>query len=244
MERVKTVTEDDRARCNAMDQVTDSTAVTGPQTGQMISVSIVEDVYELRESIAKFFRCSPGFRFVSAYDNVESALRCLPKDNPQVILMDINLAGKSGIECVSKLKPIMPETQIVMLTVFEDNDSIFQALSAGATGYLLKRQAPETLLKSIREVMMGGSPMSMSIARKIVRSFQKPLPQVTKLERLSPREEQVLELLARGEGYKQIAGELGISIDTVRTYIRRIYEKLFVHTRTQAVIKYLDIRGT
>jgi len=205
---------------------------------EVISVSIVEDVSELRESMAKFFRCSPGFRCVSAYGTMETALRLLPADKPQVILMDINLAGKSGIECVSRLKPVMPDTQIVMLTVFEDSESIFQALSAGATGYLLKRLSPEKLLEAIRDVMAGGSPMSASIARKIVRSFQKPAPQVSKHD-LSPREKQVLELLARGEGYKQIAGELGISIDTVRTYIRRIYEKLFVHTRTQAVAKYL-----
>ncbi|HVY69141.1 MAG TPA: response regulator transcription factor [Verrucomicrobiae bacterium] len=207
---------------------------------RVISVSIVEDVSELRESMAKFFRCSTGFRFVSAYESVESALQGLPNDNPQVVLMDINLAGKSGIECVSRLKPLMPDTQIVMLTVFEDNESIFEALRAGATGYLLKRQAPEKLLEAIQEVMAGGSPMSTSIARKIVRSFQKPAPQGTDLDRLSPREKQVLDLLARGEGYKQIASELGISLDTVRTYIRRIYEKLFVHTRTQAVAKYLS----
>jgi DNA-binding NarL/FixJ family response regulator len=205
----------------------------------MISVSIVEDVSDVRESMVRFFRCSPGFRCVSAYENVDTALRCLPKDNPQVILMDINLAGGSGIDCVSRLKPVMPDTQIVMLTVFEDSESIFQALSAGATGYLLKRLSPEKLLEAIREVVAGGSPMSASIARKIVRSFQKPAPRLPARAHFSPREKQVLDLLARGDGYKQIARELGISIDTVRTHIRRIYEKLFAHNRTEAVSKYL-----
>jgi DNA-binding NarL/FixJ family response regulator len=239
MGRAKNIAERNVSPLYATDRGGVADAIVPPARTGVISVSIVEDDSELRESMANFFKCSPGFHCVSAYGSMEMALRHLPKDNPQVVLMDINLAGKSGIECVGRLKPMMPDTQIVMLTVFEDSESIFQALSAGASGYLLKRQSPGKLLEAISEVMTGGAPMSASIARKIVRSFQNPVPQVSKNDHLSRREKQVLDLLARGEGYKQIAADLGISIDTVRTYIRRIYEKLFVHTRTQAVAKYL-----
>jgi DNA-binding NarL/FixJ family response regulator len=206
----------------------------------MISVSIVEDVSELRASMVDFFECSPGFRCFSAYESAETALRHLPQDRPQVILMDINLSGMSGIECTARLKPLMPETQILMLTVFEDSESIFNALRAGATGYLLKRQPPGKLLEAISDVMAGGSPMSALIARKVVRSFQREVAPHSKLGQLSPRETEVVELLARGRAYKQIADELGISVTTVRTHIRRIYEKLHVHSGTEAVAKYLD----
>ena len=206
----------------------------------MISVSIVDDEKDLRQSITTFVNGSPGFKCVSAYGSAESALKGLPADQAEVVLMDINLGGMSGIECVEKLKTQAPELQILMLTVYEDTDQIFQALAAGASGYLLKRSSPTKLLQAIREVHTGGSPMTSSIARKVVASFRKSKPTAEKQTHLSPREEAVLNCLAKGFTYKQIADELDISIDTIRTYLRRIYEKLHVQSRTEAVAKYLS----
>jgi DNA-binding NarL/FixJ family response regulator len=205
----------------------------------MISVSIVDDEKELRDSIATFVNGSKGFRCVSAYSNAEAAVKGLPADRPDVVLMDINMAGMTGIECVERLKAAAPDIQIVMLTVYEDTDKIFKALAAGASGYLLKRLTPSKLLQAIQEVHEGGSPMSASIARKVVASFQKAGPVGEKVAHLSPREQAVLEQLAKGLTYKQIADHLGISIDTIRTYLRRIYEKLHVQSRTEAVARYL-----
>lgn len=205
----------------------------------MISVAIVDDEKGLRESIATFVNGSPGFRCVSSYSNAEAALQALLADRPDVVLMDINMAGMSGIECVQRLKAVAPEMQIVMLTVYEDTDQIFAALAAGASGYLLKRLSPTKLLQAIREVHAGGSPMSSSIARKVVASFRKAEPVAGKPPHLSPREQAVLDCLAKGLTYKQIADQLDISIDTIRTYLRRIYEKLHVQSRTEAVAKYL-----
>ena len=206
----------------------------------MITVSIVDDEKQLRQSIATFVNGSPGFRCVSTYSGAEAALKGLPADNPQVVLMDINLGGMNGIECVERLKAVAPNMQVLMLTVYEDTDQIFKALEAGASGYLLKRSSPTKLLQAIREVDGGGSPMSSSIARKVVASFQKSKQTGEKLVHLSPREESVLNCLAKGLTYKQIADQLDISIDTIRTYLRRIYEKLHVQSRTEAVAKYLS----
>lgn len=204
-----------------------------------IRVAIVDDEGELREQIAAYVDHAPGFRCVRACASAEEALRWLPQDRPDVVLMDINLGAMDGIECVRRLKPQLPETQIVMLTVFEDTERIFRALAAGATGYLLKRLAPPRLLDAIREVHAGGSPMSAPIARKIVTSFQQPPPRPDPAAELSPREREVLEGLAEGRAYKEIADKLGVSIHTVRNYIRRIYEKLHVRSRTEAVAKFL-----
>lgn len=206
----------------------------------MITVSIVDDEKELRQSITTFVNGSPGFRCVSTYSSAETALKGLPVDKPRVVLMDINLGGMNGIECVERLKAVAPEMQILMLTVYEDTDQIFKALEAGATGYLLKRSSPTKLLQAIREIDSGGSPMSSSIARKVVASFQKSKQAGEKQLHLSPREEAVLNCLAKGLTYKQIADQLEISIDTIRTYLRRVYEKLHVQSRTEAVAKYLS----
>lgn len=205
----------------------------------MISISVVDDEKELRESITTFLDGSPGFRCVSSYSNAAAALAALPKDQPDVVLMDINMVGMDGIECVERLKAAAPAMQIVMLTVYEDTDKIFKALSAGASGYLLKRSSPAKLLEAIREVQAGGSPMSSSIARKVVASFRKAAPVAEQQTHLSPREQAVLDCLAKGLTYKQIADQLEISIDTIRTYLRRIYEKFHVQSRTEAVAKYL-----
>jgi DNA-binding NarL/FixJ family response regulator len=205
----------------------------------MISVSIVDDEKKLCESIAAFLNGSPGFRCVSIYGSAETALQRLPADHPDVVLMDINMAGMNGIECARRLKALNPRIQILMLTVYDDTDQIFKALAAGATGYLLKRHDPEELLQAIRDVQDGGSPMSNSIARKVVASFQKADLIGEKENQLSAREQAVLDCLARGLPYKQIGDELGISINTIRTHLRHIYEKLHVQSRTEAVAKYL-----
>jgi DNA-binding NarL/FixJ family response regulator len=195
----------------------------------------------LRQSIVTFINGSPGFRCVSAHGNAEAALQGLVVERPDVVLMDIHMAGMNGIECVERLKELLPEIQIVMLTVYEDTDLIFNALAAGASGYLLKRLNPEKLLEAIREVHEGGSPMSHSIARKVVASFQKNIPPGgEQVELLSPREETVLNCLTKGLAHKQIADQLGISVTTIRSYLRRIYEKLHVHTRSEAVARYMD----
>jgi DNA-binding NarL/FixJ family response regulator len=206
----------------------------------MITVSIVDDEPQLRQSIAAFINDAPGFKCVSAYASAEDALSRLPHDKPDVVLMDINMVGMTGIECVSQLKASHPEMQIVMLTVYEDTQQIFKALAAGATGYMLKRQAPANLLEAIRDVHDGGSPMSSSIARKVVASFQKTSSPDSRSSPLSAREETVLERLVTGSPYKQIAAELDITVPTVRSYLRRIYEKLHVQSRTEAVAKYMD----
>lgn len=204
-----------------------------------ITVSLVEDQTGLRQSIAEYVNAAPGYRCVSAYASAEEALKGLPRDRPQVVLMDINLGGMSGIECVRKLREFTPAMQILMLTVYEDSELIFNALAAGASGYLLKRLPPPQILEAIADVVAGGSPMSSAIARKVVQSFQKPNRPAAEAITLSPREREVVEALAQGDAYKQIADRLGITIPTVRTYIRRIYEKLHVHTRTEAVAKFL-----
>jgi DNA-binding NarL/FixJ family response regulator len=207
----------------------------------MITISIVDDEKDLRQSITTFVNGSPGFKCISAYSSAKEALQHLPTDRPDVVLMDIHMKGMDGIECVQHLKLSVPEIQIVMLTVYEDTDQIFKALSVGASGYLLKRLSPTKLLQAIREVHAGGSPMSSSIARKVVASFQKAGKEAEKQSLLSPRETMVLDCLAKGLTYKQIADQLEISIDTIRTYLRRVYEKLHVQSRTEAVAKYLRL---
>jgi DNA-binding NarL/FixJ family response regulator len=205
----------------------------------MISVSIVDDEKKLCKSIATFLGDSPGFRCVSIYGSAEAALKHLPVDRPDVVLMDINMPGMGGIECVRHLKTLVPQLQILMLTVYEDTEQIFKALAAGATGYLLKRLEPGELLQAIRDVHAGGSPMSNSIARKVVDSFQKASPAGEKQNLLTSREQIVLDCLANGLAYKQIGDQLSISINTIRTHLRHIYEKLHVQSRTEAVAKYL-----
>jgi DNA-binding NarL/FixJ family response regulator len=205
-----------------------------------ITVAIVEDNDKLRATLARMLNRSPGFQCVSDYQNAEDALRELPAAPPNVVLMDINLPGMNGVECVRQLKAVAPQIQVMMLTVYEDTENIFDALAAGANGYMLKRTPTPELLEAITEVHRGGSPMTMHIARKVVQSFQKaPAAPVPATENLSEREQQVLDLLSHGLMYKEIAEKLGLSYETVHTYIRRIYEKLQVRTRTEAVAKFL-----
>ncbi|HEU5069974.1 MAG TPA: response regulator transcription factor [Verrucomicrobiae bacterium] len=209
-------------------------------TGQKpIGVSIVEDDHRVRESLARLIDRSPGFVCVSKHPSAEDALRDLPAHQPDVVLMDINLGGMSGVECVRLLKEVQPRAQVMMLTVYENTDHIFSALSAGASGYLLKQTPPDELLAAIQELNRGGSPMSSHIARKVVASFQQPAPVARETASLSPREKEVLDYLAKGFLYKEIAEALGIGYDTVHTHIRRVYEKLHVRSRAQAVAKHL-----
>ncbi len=204
-----------------------------------ISVSIVEDNDKLRGTLSRVLNRAEGFHCVSQYPNAEDALKDLPVTRPDVVLMDINLPGMNGVECVRQLKQILPETQVMMLTVYEDTENIFKALAAGANGYMLKRTASKELLEAIQDVHRGGSPMTMHIARKVVQSFQRSAAAIQTTENLSDREQQVLDLLSQGLMYKEIADKLEISYETVHTYIRRIYEKLQVRTRTEAVAKFL-----
>jgi DNA-binding NarL/FixJ family response regulator len=206
-----------------------------------VTVSIIEDDVPAREIIAGWIRRADGFRSVSEHGSAESAMSSLPKEKPGVVLVDINLPGISGIECVRRLKPILPDTQFVMLTVYEDANHIFNALAVGASGYLLKQTPRNDLLAALKEVHAGGSPMSSNIARKIVQSFRRRETESEESEDLSPREREVLELLARGYLYKEIADAIGIGVSTVNTYIRRIYEKLHVRSRAQAVAKYAHL---
>lgn len=202
-----------------------------------ITVSIIEDDAPAREIFADWIRRAPGFQFVSQYGSCEEAVTKLPDVKPAVVLADINLPGKNGIECVRHLKPLLPQTQFVMLTVYEDSNHIFEALAVGASGYLLKQTPRPELIAALKDVYAGGSPMTSNIARKVVQSFQPFEPQADESANLSPREHEVLELLARGYLYKEISDSLNISVATVNTYIRRIYEKLHVRSRGQAVAK-------
>jgi DNA-binding NarL/FixJ family response regulator len=206
----------------------------------MITVSIVDDEKELCQSIATFVNGAPGFRCVSMYHSGEAALEHLPRDQPDVVLMDIHMSGINGIECAGRLKTLMPQVQIMMLTVYEDSDQIFKALSAGASGYMLKRLTPGKLLEAIQDVHGGGSPMSNSIARKVVNSFQSVPKTGNKEALLSAREQMILDCLSNGLTYKQVADKLGITIPTIRSYLRRVYEKLHVQSRTEAVAKYMS----
>jgi len=201
---------------------------------------VVEDDKIVREGLHILLQGSQGLSCVATYESGEKALAGLPEIMPDVVLMDINLPGINGIECILTLKEMNLPMLFIMLTVFEDNDAIFNSLTAGASGYLIKDTPPSKLLEAIEEVYQGGSPMSSEIARKVVQSFQQPLPTTQTFLNLTSREEEVLSLLAKGFLYKEIADSSNISIDTVRSHIRHIYEKLQVNNRTEAILKYLN----
>jgi DNA-binding NarL/FixJ family response regulator len=203
-----------------------------------ISVAIVEDDAPAREILANWLKHADGFKCVGQHGSVEGAVKHLPAEKPSVVLMDINLPGLSGIEGVRRLKPLLPGAQYLMLTVYEDVDHIFDALAAGATGYLLKQTPRDELLESIKEVHAGGAPMTGNIARRVVQAFHRDDSGLPKSASLSQREREILELLARGYLYKEIMEQLTVSRGTVNTHIRRIYEKLHVRSRSQAVAKF------
>jgi DNA-binding NarL/FixJ family response regulator len=202
-------------------------------------VAIVEDDAGIRENLQALLNGSTGYRCVCVCGSGERALVDIPHHRPDVVLMDINLPKMSGIECVARLKAKMPDLLVVMLTVYDDGDSIFRALKAGASGYLVKRFASDKLLEAIEDACNGGAPMSCQIARKVVQFFHQAGPTEDRSENLSPRERQILDLLVAGCFFKEIADQLGIGGETVRTHVNHIYQKLHVRSRTEAVVKYL-----
>ena len=204
----------------------------------MTKIAIVEDNATIRESLIEFAQADPECRCVCACATAEEALKQIPKYAPDIVLMDIQLPNLSGIECTAQLKQLLPSVQIVMVTVYEDTERIFKALRAGACGYLLKRCALEELTAAIREIRQGGAPMSREIARKVIASFQNPVMASAEVEELSPREREILELLAQGFSNKEIAQRVGISDGTVRWHLRHVYEKLHVRSRTEAALKF------
>lgn len=209
-------------------------------------VAIVEDNAALGNGLRKIVESADDFRCVGVWASAEEALKKVEAFMPQVILMDINLPGMSGIEATARIKQYLPDIQVIMVTVYRDHDQIFAALKAGASGYLLKRSTPEEVRQAIRDVRSGGAPMSAEIARRVVEAFHQPIkppgagtPEAVKL---SKRETEILEYLTKGLANKEIADRLDISVETVRVHLRRVYEKLHVHSRTEAAMKFRDTK--
>jgi DNA-binding NarL/FixJ family response regulator len=205
----------------------------------MISVAIVEDNETVRQTLSELIEATPGFRCVCTCATGKEAQLEIPRAKPDVVLMDIHLPGESGIVCTARLKERLPDLQVIILTVYKDIELIFQALKAGASGYLLKRAPTEDILRALKEVRSGGAPMTGEIARLIVQSFQTPSTRGSDMQGLTRRELEILELLAEGISNKEIATRIGISFETVRTHLGHIYEKLHVQGRTEAVTRFL-----
>lgn len=210
----------------------------------MTRVVVVEDNKVIRESLAEFVQRDPECECVGTYATGTEALRIIPRVAPDIVLMDIQLPDISGIDCTAKLKQLLPSVQIIIVTVYEDTDRIFKALRVGACGYLLKRCTPEELGAAIREVRLGGAPMSREVARKVISFFQEPVKAAAEVEDLSPREREILELLAHGFANKEIAARLGVSDGTIRWHLRHVYHKLHVRSRTEAALKFKTATGT
>jgi DNA-binding NarL/FixJ family response regulator len=204
-----------------------------------INVAIVEDNRNFRNKLSTYLNETKGYKCIADYDSAEDAIKFIPRLLPDVVLMDIHLPNMSGVDCTRRLKELCPSVQILILTVYEDNDRIFGALKAGASGYLLKRADPTDILHAIQDVRQGGSPMSSQIARRVVQSFRESAPDPQKDEKLSQREEEILQQLSKGYSTKEIADHSSISVNTVRTHLQHIYEKLHVRSRTEAVLKFL-----
>lgn len=209
----------------------------------MTRIAIVEDNRVIRESLMDFVKTDTECECVCVCTTAEQALKEIPKRQVDIVLMDIQLPDISGIECTARLKQLLPAVQIMMVTVYEDTERIFKALRAGACGYLLKRCTPEELISAIREVRQGGAPMSREIARKVIVSFQEPVTTAVEMEGLSPREREILELLAEGFPNKQIAARVGLTDGTVRWHLRHVYNKLHVRSRTEAALKFLSTKN-
>jgi len=210
-----------------------------PSQTSVVRVVIVEDDDWLRGNLEQEIGQTPGFKVLQTFRTAESALVGIPALRPDVVLMDINLPGMNGIECLRQLKTACPDLQVLMLTVYEESEQIFNSLLAGASGYLLKRTATTQIIESIRQMRAGGAPMTANIARKVVQYFNRMGNRTSECDRLSPREREVLELLARGDAYKQIADKLGVSLETVRMNVKNLYTKLHVHSRGEAVAKLM-----
>lgn len=209
-----------------------------------ITVAVVEDSRAIRESLRRIINDAPGLSCAWAVSCGEDALLEAPRTRPDVVLMDIHLPNMSGIECTARLKAALPEVEVMMLTVYEDHDKIFKALQAGACGYLLKRTPPDQLIQAIRDVKQGGAPMNSEIARRLVETLQRPAAAPAESEaELSRREKEILDLVSRGYGNKEIADQLSVSLETVRHHLKKVYDKLHIHSRTEAVIKFLGFEG-
>jgi DNA-binding NarL/FixJ family response regulator len=213
--------------------------LTKPPKTMSIRVGIVEDDRSVRENLALLINRAPGFSCVATCASAEEALKRLSDTVPDVVLMDIHLPGQSGIECVARLRRLLPRTQAIMLTVEEDSEQVFESLKAGATGYLVKHVAPEEILEAVAEVHRGGAPMSSHIARRVVTAFQQRAPAEAAEIQLTPREAEILRLLAKGGRSKEIANALAIGVGTVNTHVRHIYEKLHVRSRAEAVARFV-----
>jgi DNA-binding NarL/FixJ family response regulator len=209
-----------------------------------IRVSITDDDGPTRALVADWLNCTPGVDFVGGWGDAETTLEQLPVLSPDVALVDVQLRTSNGIALIRRLKPVLPATQFVILTVCKDSEHIHDALVAGATGYLLKSTPQDELVAGIREVHDGGSPMSSEVARKILQFFMEPSPHCSHAEKLSAREDELLRLISQGLYFKEVAGRLQITVNTVKTHVRRIYEKLQVCSRTQAVAKYSELKAS
>lgn len=209
----------------------------------MTKIAIVEDNRVIRESLAEFVQADPDCKCIYVCATAGEALKEIPKCQPDIVLMDIQLPDISGIECTAQLKQLVPSVQIIMVTVYEDTDRIYKALRAGACGYLLKRCTPEELINAIHEVKQGGAPMSREIARKVIASFREPATSASEVEGLSPREREILELLANGYPNKEIAARVGLTDGTVRWHLRHVYNKLHVRSRMEAALKFLSTKS-
>ncbi|MEZ5083483.1 MAG: response regulator transcription factor [Bacteroidales bacterium] len=202
-----------------------------------INVLIVEDDPEIRDWMQSVLLQADGINCLLAFHDAESCIKQYDEKDPDVVIMDIHLPGMNGIECIKKIKPLKPRVQFIMFTVFEDDENVFESLCAGASGYILKNTTPEKLVDAIRELYNGGSPMSSTIARKVISSFNKPDSCQSQYNKLTTREKELLDELSKGYRYKEIAEKMFISVETVRTHIRNIYEKLQVQSRTDALNK-------
>src|SRR5262245_38227438 len=209
----------------------------------MTKIAIVEDNRVIRESLIEFVHSDAECTCVCACTTAEEALKLIPKHQPEIVLMDIQLPNISGIECTARLKQLLPGLKIIMVTVYEDTERIFKALRAGACGYLLKCCTPEELVAAVREVRQGGAPMSREIAVKVIASFQEPVAAAADMEELSVREREILELLAEGNSNKKIASRLGLTEGTVRWHLWHVYNKLHVRSRTEAVLKFQSAKN-
>lgn len=194
----------------------------------------------MRESLVAWLGDAPGLRCVGAHATGEEALKKIPSEAPDVVLMDINLTGMNGIQCVAKLRQVLPKTQILMLTTYDEGDMIFDSLRAGANGYLLKNMRQAELVEAVQQVHAGGAPMSLQIARKVINHFHQISKPQSEVSQLTSREQEILKLLAKGYLYKEIADQLSISMSTVRTHVSAVYDKLHVHSRTEAAMKLVE----
>lgn len=203
----------------------------------MISICIIEDIPDIQKGLQSIIESDPRFTLLKSFGNAEQAISELPLLKPHIVLTDINLPGKSGIECVAEIKPLFPEMLFIMFTIYEDSDQVFDALKAGSSGYILKNTAPEKIIDSLVELHEGGSPMTPKIARKVLNTFNKNVPEQEVSELLSKREQEVLELLSKGFLYKEIADNLNIAMSTVKRHLNHIYAKLQVQNKIEAVNK-------